>query len=186
MDGIDFGGTCRARLIEAIRDRVFVSGRHNVPRYLVNGSENGQPPVRTILQNVVGGIAMKSSATPGSSHSPAGEPLGAHEAIVRSVLSKDLEGVPGKELLMLTVEYPPGSVDPVHTHHAQTLVYVLEGSIVMQVRGGDPSDWGRARPSTRDRTTCTSWAETRATPHPAKLLVLLVKDKGAPILTVVT
>jgi quercetin dioxygenase-like cupin family protein len=50
------------------------------------------------------------------------------DATVRSLFSKDLVGVPGKELSMITVEYPPGGTDPVHTHHAQALVYVLEGS----------------------------------------------------------
>src|SRR5262245_30255826 len=61
-------------------------------------------------------------------------PLG-HEATVQSLMSKDLAGDPGKELLLIAVEYPPGSVDPVHTHHAQSLVYVLDGAIEMQVKG---------------------------------------------------
>ena len=51
-------------------------------------------------------------------------------------MSKALADNPGKEVLMITVEYPPGSVDPIHRHNAQAFVYVLEGSIVMQVRGG--------------------------------------------------
>ena len=46
------------------------------------------------------------------------------EATVQSLFSKDLVGVPGKELSMIAVEYPPGGTDPVHTHHAQALVYV--------------------------------------------------------------
>ena len=64
--------------------------------------------------------------------------LVAQNATVQSLFSKDLEGIPGKELSMIAVDYPPGAVDPVHTHHAQALVYVLEGSIVMQVKGGAP------------------------------------------------
>lgn len=55
------------------------------------------------------------------------------DATIRSLFSKDLVGVPGKELSMISVEYRPGGADPVHMHHAQALVYVLEGSIVMQV-----------------------------------------------------
>jgi quercetin dioxygenase-like cupin family protein len=51
-------------------------------------------------------------------------------------MQKDLADVPGKEMLMITVDYPPGSVDPVHRHDAHAFVYVLQGSIVMQVRGG--------------------------------------------------
>jgi predicted metal-dependent enzyme (double-stranded beta helix superfamily) len=66
------------------------------------------------------------------------------------------------ELSMIAVEYPPGSADPVHTHHAQALIYVLEGSIVMQVKVRHPSHWCRVRPSMKGRTMCTSSAETRA------------------------
>ena len=68
----------------------------------------------------------------------AGGTLVAQDGTVRSLLSKDLAGVPGRELSMITVEYPPGGSTPAHTHHAQALVYVLEGSIVMQVKGGAP------------------------------------------------
>src|SRR5690606_20011910 len=56
---------------------------------------------------------------------------------VAPLLSKELADIPGKEVLMLTVEYPPGGADPVHRHDAHGFVYVLEGSIVMQVQGGE-------------------------------------------------
>ena len=68
----------------------------------------------------------------------------AQNATVTPLLTKDFSDVSGKELSMITVEYPPGAADPVHTHHAQALVYVLEGSIVMQVKGGragHPDAW---------------------------------------------
>src|SRR5262249_28274466 len=56
------------------------------------------------------------------------------EAKVTELLSKDLTNLPGnKEGLMITVEYPPGSSDPIHRHNAHGFIYVLEGSIVMQV-----------------------------------------------------
>ena len=61
--------------------------------------------------------------------------LVAQEAKVTELLSKDLTNLPGKEGLMITVEYPPGSTDPIHRHNAHGFIYVLEGSIVMQVRG---------------------------------------------------
>ena len=60
--------------------------------------------------------------------------LGAQEAKVTQLLSKDLTTLPGKEGLMITVEYPPGASDPIHRHNAHAFVYVLEGSIVVQVR----------------------------------------------------
>src|SRR5437016_3245098 len=62
--------------------------------------------------------------------------LVAHEPKLTQVLSKDLTDIPGKEGLMLTVEYPPGGSDPIHRHNAHAFVYVLEGSVVMQLRGG--------------------------------------------------
>src|SRR5215475_5345488 len=62
--------------------------------------------------------------------------LVAQEAKVTELFSKDLTNIPGKEGLMITVEYPPGSSDPIHRHNAHAFVYVLEGTIVMQVRGG--------------------------------------------------
>jgi quercetin dioxygenase-like cupin family protein len=61
--------------------------------------------------------------------------LMAQEAQVTSLMSKDLANLPGKEGLMITVVYPPGSSDPIHRHNAHAFIYVLEGSIVMQVRG---------------------------------------------------
>ena len=64
-------------------------------------------------------------------------PLIAQEAKVTSLMSKPLSDIPGKELLMIMVEYPPGSSDPVHRHNAQALVYV-QGSIVMGVNGEKP------------------------------------------------
>ena len=60
----------------------------------------------------------------------------APQASVTPLTSKDLPEFPGKEVLMITVEYPPGNVDPIHRHNAHAFVYVLEGSIIMQVKGG--------------------------------------------------
>src|SRR5690349_6548853 len=62
--------------------------------------------------------------------------LVAQDAQVTPLMSKDLTGFPGKEGLMITVVYPPGASDPVHRHNAHAFVYVLEGSIIMQVKGG--------------------------------------------------
>jgi len=62
--------------------------------------------------------------------------LVAQEAKVAPLMSKDLTECPGKEAVMITVEYPPGHSDEIHRHNAYAFVYVLEGSVVMQVRGG--------------------------------------------------
>lgn len=104
------------------------------------------------------------------------------EAKVTQLMSKDLKEFPGKEGLMITVEYPPGSVDPVHRHHAHAFVYVLEGSIVMQVKGGKevtlkPGDTFYEGPDDV-HTVGRNASKT----EPAKFVVFFVKDKGAPVL----
>ena len=103
-------------------------------------------------------------------------------ATVRPLLSKDLADVPGRELSMISIEYPPGSTDPVHTHHAQALVYVLEGSIVMQVRGGAPVTLTPGQTFYEGPDDVHIVGRNASQNVPAKFLVFLVKDKGAPIL----
>ena len=123
---------------------------------------------------------MKSTAQSASSVSPAGD-THAQEAIVRSLMSKDLAGDPTRELLMIAVEYPPGSVDPVHTHHAQSLVYVLEGTIVMQVRGGAPVTLVAGQTFYEGPDDVHIVGRNASETAPARFLVFLVKDKGAPV-----
>ncbi|HET9386780.1 MAG TPA: cupin domain-containing protein [Gemmatimonadales bacterium] len=125
---------------------------------------------------------MKNTAVLVLSLSLAGGTLVAQDGTQSVLLSKDLAGVPGKELLMLTVEYPPGGSDTVHRHHAQTLVYVLDGSIVMQVRGEAPITLvpGQTFYEAPDDVHIVSRNASHTAP--AKFLVFFVKDKGAPIL----
>ena len=108
------------------------------------------------------------------------------EATVRSLMSKDLAGDPARELAMIAIEYPPGSVDPVHTHHAQALVYVLEGSIVMQVKGGAPVTLTAGQTFYEGVDDVHVVGRNASQTAPARFLVFLVKDKGAPILTPVS
>jgi quercetin dioxygenase-like cupin family protein len=128
---------------------------------------------------------MESTAPSAPLLSHAGDTLAAQEATVRSLMSKDLAGDPGRELSMITVEYPPGSVDPVHTHHAQALVYVLEGTIVMQVRGGTSVTLAAGQTFYEGPDDVHIVGRNASQTAPAKFLVFLVKDKGAPIVTLV-
>jgi quercetin dioxygenase-like cupin family protein len=109
-------------------------------------------------------------------------PLVAHEPKVTEVLSKDLTGIPGKEGLMLTVEYPPGGSDPVHRHYAHAFVYVLEGSVVMQVRGGQETILTAGQTFYEGPDDVHIVGRNASQTKPAKFLVFLVKDKGAPAL----
>ena len=104
-----------------------------------------------------------------------------NEAKVTTVLSKDLMDIPGKEGLMLTVEYPPGSSDPIHRHNAQAFVYVLEGSIVMQVRGGKETTLTPGQSFYEGPDDVHVVGRNASQTKPAKFLVFMVKDKGAPV-----
>jgi len=126
---------------------------------------------------------MKRTAAFALSLSLAGGTLVAQNDPVRSLLSKDLAGVPGKELSMLTVEYSPGESSPAHTHHAQALVYVLEGSIVMQVKGKAPITLAQGQTWYEGPDDVHLVSQNASDSAPAKYLVFMVKDKGAPILT---
>ena len=126
---------------------------------------------------------MKNTAVLAFLLSLAGGILVAQKDPVRSLMSKDLAGVEGKELLVLSVEYSPGESSPAHTHHAQALVYVLEGSIVMQVRGGAPVTLAPGQTFYEGPDDVHIVGRNASHTAPAKILVVLVKDRGAPILT---
>jgi quercetin dioxygenase-like cupin family protein len=107
---------------------------------------------------------------------------GAQGPDVVTVMSKDLAYSPGKEVLMITVEYPPGGSDPVHRHNAQGFIYVLEGSVVMQVKGGKEVTLTPGQSFYEGPEDVHVVGRNASTDRPAKFLVVLVKDKGAPIL----
>jgi quercetin dioxygenase-like cupin family protein len=105
----------------------------------------------------------------------------AQEAKVTPLLSKDLTNLPGKEGLMISVEYPPGSSDPIHRHFAHAFVYVLEGSIVMQVRGGKETRVTAGQTFYEGPDDVHVVGRNASYTLPAKFIVFLVKDKGAPV-----
>ena len=105
----------------------------------------------------------------------------AQEAKVTDLVSKDLPNLPGKEGLMITVDYPPGSVDPIHRHNANAFVYVLEGTIVMQVRGGKEVTLTAGQTFYEGPDDVHTVGRNASKTKPAKFVVFLVKDKGAPV-----
>jgi len=108
--------------------------------------------------------------------------LMAQDAQVTPIVSKDLAEFPGKEGLMITVVYPPGSSDPIHRHNAHAFVYVLEGSVVMQVRGGKEMTLTPGQSFYEGPNDIHVVGRNASTTKPAKVLVLLVKNKNAPVL----
>ena len=107
-------------------------------------------------------------------------PSMAENTKVTPLLTKELAGLPGKEGVMLTVEYPPGASSSKHRHNAHTFVYVLEGSIVMQVEGGQAVTLGPGQTYYESPDDIHTVSKNASDSRPAKFLVFFVKDKGAP------
>ena len=109
-------------------------------------------------------------------------PLMAQGPEVTPLMSKDLPDFPGKEVVMITVEFPPGGSDPLHRHNAHGFLYVLEGSVVMQVQGGQEATLTPGQTFYEGPDDVHTVGRNASTTRPAKILAILVKDKGAPIL----
>lgn len=106
----------------------------------------------------------------------------APQAAVTSLMSKDLPEFPGKEVLMIIVDYPPGSVDPIHRHNAHAFVYVLEGSIIMQVKGGKEVTLTPGQTFYEGPNDVHVVGRNASSTRPAKFVVFFIKDKGASVL----
>jgi len=107
--------------------------------------------------------------------------LMAQEAKVTPLMSEVLTDIFGKEGLMITVKYAPGGSSPIHRHNAYAFVYVLEGSIVMQVQGGKQVTLTPGQTFYEGSNDVHVVSRNGSTTEPAKFLVVLVKDKGAPV-----
>jgi len=101
---------------------------------------------------------------------------------VTTLMSRDLTDIPGKEGTMLIVEYAPGGADPIHRHDAHAFVYVLEGSVVMQVKGAEPVTLHPGQTFYEGPNDVHLVGRNTSKTEPAKFLVVFVKNKGAPIM----
>ena len=101
---------------------------------------------------------------------------------VTSLMTKELTGIPGKEGTMLTVEYAPGESSPIHRHNAHVFVYVLEGTVIMQVKGGDEVRLTPGQTFYESPSDVHVVSKNASMTEPAKFLVFVVKDIGTPIL----
>jgi quercetin dioxygenase-like cupin family protein len=106
----------------------------------------------------------------------------AQEAKVTSLMSKDLPESPGREMLMIVVEHAPGGSSPVHRHNAHAMVYMLEGSVVMQVKGGKQVTLTPGQTFYEGPDDVHVLDRNASKTKPARFLVVLIKDKGAPAL----
>jgi quercetin dioxygenase-like cupin family protein len=102
---------------------------------------------------------------------------------VTTLMSRDLTDLPGKEGTMLIVEYAPGGADPVHRHNAHAFVYVLEGTVIMQVKGAEPVTLHPGQTFYEGPNDVHLVGRNASNTEPAKFLVVFIQNKGAPILT---
>ena len=108
--------------------------------------------------------------------------LTAQQPQVTELAAKSLADIPGKEMEMITVEYPPGGADPVHRHNAHAFLYVLEGSVIMQVKGGKPVTLTPGQTFYEGPDDVHVVGRNASSTKPAKFVVVLVKNQGAPVL----
>jgi quercetin dioxygenase-like cupin family protein len=106
--------------------------------------------------------------------------VAADDTKVTSLMTKELAGIAGKEGTMVTVEYAPGASSTEHRHNAYTFVYVLEGSVVMQVKGGKEVKLSPGQTFYESPDDVHTVSRNASSTKPAKFLVFMVKEKGAP------
>lgn len=111
----------------------------------------------------------------------AAAPAPVPEPVVTQVMSRPLPDYPGKEALILTVQYPPGGADPVHRHDAHGFVYVLEGRVVMAVAGGREITLGPGEAFHEGPADVHTVGRNASATEPAKFVVFLLKDVGKPV-----
>lgn len=121
--------------------------------------------------------ALLAALFAGAAAAPAGG-----DPVVAVLMQKDLPELPGKEVLVLSVEYPPGGADPVHRHNAHGFVHVLEGSVVMGVRGGQEVTLGPGELFYEGPEDVHTVGRNASNEWPARFLVFLLKDEGADVL----
>ncbi|SFM69100.1 cupin domain-containing protein [Variovorax sp. OV329] len=102
----------------------------------------------------------------------------APQAVVKELTTQDLPDMPGKEVLVISVDYPPGAVDPVHRHDSHAFVYVLEGSIVMAVKGGKEVTLGPGQTFYEAPDDVHTVGRNASNTKPAKFIVTLIKPKN--------
>jgi len=127
------------------------------------------PSLAVPLFALIPGLACAAAAAP------------APEPVVTQVMSQSLPDYPGKEALILTVQYPPGGADPVHRHDAHGFVYVLEGHVVMAVAGGREVTLGPGEAFHEGPADVHTVGRNASTTEPAKFVVFLLKDAGKPV-----
>ena len=109
--------------------------------------------------------------------------VSAEAADVKELFAIDLPDYPGKESRMIEVSYPPGARDMVHRHDAHAFVYVLEGQVVMQLKGQPAVTLKAGQTFYEGPNDIHVVGRNASNTEPARIVVVLMKAKGTPVLT---
>jgi quercetin dioxygenase-like cupin family protein len=131
--------------------------------------------MRRMARHIIAALLIAPLGAPAQQ---AGAPHSAHDIVVKQLMTKALSDIPDKEVLAITVDYPPGGADPIHRHDAHAFVYVLEGSIVMGVKGGKEVTLKAGETFYEGPDDIHTVGRNASKTKPAKFLVMLVKNKG--------
>lgn len=135
---------------------------------------------RLLMVGALASVAGAAGAQTTSQATSQAVPQTAQAAKVTPLLLRDLAGIAGKEGAVLTVEYPPGGSDPIHRHDAHVFVYVLDGSVTMQVQGAAPVTLQPGQTFYEGPGDIHLVGRNASTTAPARFLAFFIKDKGAP------
>jgi quercetin dioxygenase-like cupin family protein len=124
-----------------------------------------------------------SAAAASAAPATAAASKASQDAIVKQLMTKDLAGAAGKEVLMVTVEYLAGGASLPHRHNAQVFVYVLEGKVRMQVQGSAAVTLGPGETFYESPDDIHTISANASRTKSARILVFIIKDKGAPVST---
>lgn len=139
-----------------------------------------QPHLVSLRAAISGAITVAVLVAASIVAARAGEP-----GKVTDLLTQALADVPGKEVTMITVDYAPGATDPVHRHDASAFIYVLEGTIEMQMEGGEKVTLKPGQTFYEEPRRVHAVGHNPSDTEPARFVVFLVKDRGTPILELV-
>lgn len=130
--------------------------------------------IRTLLF----GVLLVSACATVRADKPPATPATPKDATVRQLMLRDLEQSSDREVSMLTVEYGPGGSSLPHRHNAQVFVYVLEGSVRMQVEGSPVVTLGPGETFYESPTDVHTVSANASSTRSARLLVVMIKNKG--------
>lgn len=132
------------------------------------------------LVTACGLLATVGFSGAASAQQPTGQPPAAQQTVSTPLMSKDIPEFAGKEVVVSTVTYPAGVASAPHRHDAHTFVYVLEGTVIMQVAGGQAMTLGPGQTFYENPADVHATSKNASQTQPAKILVFMLKDKGKP------